>query len=155
MEYRQWQKIIAFILNRLGRSIVREILIAMCANDSKVLNKIRLQRVILRLEKYVNELPFFYFFIFKCALFLFQYAIPPLSWKLRPFSSLALEKKISYMEEWQQSRFYHKRVLFKIIQSICVAHLYSEPRLLISIGYKNSMRHRLSVKRSNNAKVLP
>ena len=136
------QRLIYNFFSTRGRRILKELIITMCADDKAVLTHVRLQRVILRAEKYVSELPFFYFMTFKITLYILNYALPPLSWKLMPFSWMPLERRLKYLNEWQSSNFYYKRTLFKMIQVVCVSHLYSERRLLISIGYEKSMEHR-------------
>ena len=136
------QRLIYNFFYTRGRRILKELIITMCADDKAVLNHVRLQRVILRAEKYVSELPFFYFMTFKITLYLLNYALPPLSWKLTPFSWMPLERRLKYLNEWQSSSFYYKRTLFKMIQVVCVSHLYSERRLLVSIGFEKSMEHR-------------
>jgi hypothetical protein len=137
-----FQRAIYGFFNSRGRKIVRELIITMCADDPEVLTRVRLQRVILRTENYISALPFFYFLVFKLALYMIQYALPPLSWKLRPFTWMSLERRLRYFEEWQGSGFYYKRALFKMVQCVCIAHLYSERRLLVRIGFEPSMEHR-------------
>ncbi len=137
------QRLIYNFFNTRGRRILKELIITMCADDQAVLTHVRLQRVVLRTEKYISELPFFYFMTFKATLYLLNYALPPLSWKLKPFSWMTLERRLRYLEEWQSSSFYYKRTLFKMVQCVCISHLYSEKRLLISLGFEKSMLHRL------------
>jgi hypothetical protein len=137
-----FQRLVHRLLMARGRRMLRELIITMCADDREVLSHVRLQRVILRTEKYVSELPFFYFVLFKLTLFIMNYALPPLSWKLRPFIYMKLDRRLRYLEEWAASNFYYKRTLFKMIQAVCVCHLYSERRLLVSIGFESSMQHR-------------
>jgi hypothetical protein len=136
------QRAIHWALNARGRRMLRELIVTMCADDQAVLTHVRLQRVILRTEKYISELPFFYFVLFKFTLFVMNYALPPLSWKVTPFVSMNLERRLRYLEEWAASNFYYKRTLFKMVQAVCVSHLYSERRLLVSIGFEPSMEHR-------------
>ena len=138
------QKILYGVLKKTGRQVLKELIVTFCAEDQEVLTKVRLQRVTLRTENYVLSLPFFYFFVFKLTLFLFQYALPPLSWKLTPFTKMSLERRLRYLGEWQSSNFYYKRLLFKLLSLVCVSHLYSEEKLLISLGYELSMKHRVS-----------
>jgi hypothetical protein len=125
-----------------GRRIVRELIVTMCAGDPDILERVRLQHVILRTEKFIAALPRFYFLLFWMAVYLLQYALPPLSWKLTPFTWMNLERRLRYLEEWQASDFYFKRMLFKMIQCICIAHLYSEERLLEGLGFAPSIEHR-------------
>ncbi|MBI3543875.1 MAG: hypothetical protein HY075_11435 [Deltaproteobacteria bacterium] len=128
--------------NTRGRHVLREFIVTICAGDPAVLSSVRLQRVVLKTEKYVGELPVFYFLLFKLTLYLLNYALPPLSWKLRPFTWMNLEERQHYLEEWQASSFYYKRTLFKMVQCVCVSHLYSERKLLESIGFGESLAHR-------------
>lgn len=134
-----------FFLSR-GRKVLRELIVTMCAEDSFILSKIRLERVIMRAEKYVAELPFIYFFLFKITLLIVEYGIPPITNKFRRFSSLSLEKRLAYLEEWQGSRFYWKRILFKMISTVCVTHIYAERKLLTNIGFEDSLLHRYQLK---------
>ena len=122
--------------------MLREFIVTMCAGDQAVLEHVRLQRVILRTEKFVAELPVFYFLLFKLTLFLMNFALPPLSWKLLPFTWMSPARKLRYVEEWQASSFYYKRTLFKMVQAVCVSHLYSERALLVSLGFGPSMEKR-------------
>lgn len=138
------QRLVYWLLKPRGRNMLRELIITMCAGDHAVLAHVRLQRVILRTEQYISELPFFYFLLFKATLLILNYALPPLSWKLVPFTSMDLERRLRYLEEWQASNFYYKRTLFKMVQVVCVSHLYSERRLLVSIGFEPSLEHRQS-----------
>lgn len=137
-----FQHLVRKALNARGRKILREMLITMCAGDPEVLTRIRMQRVILRTEKYVSELPFIYFVLFKICLYFIQFAIPPFSWKLRPFTWLSLDERLAYLDRWQSSNFYFKRMTFKMVQATCVSHLYSERRLLESLGFSDSIKHR-------------
>lgn len=131
-------------LNSRGRKILKEIIITMCAGDEQVLSRVSLKRVTLRTEHYVSELPLVYFIVFKFALYLLQYAIPPISRKLRPFTWLPLEARLDYLDRWKKSSFYFKRMSFKMVQAICVSHLYSERKLLDSVGFEASMLHRIT-----------
>lgn len=139
------ERFIRRALNARGRNILREIIITMCAGDEQVLSRVSLKRVILRTEHYVCELPLMYFVAFKLCLYLFQYAVPPISRKLRPFTWLSLDDRLDYLERWQTSSWYFKRMSFKMIQVICVTNLYSERKLLMSLGFEASMIHRLGV----------
>jgi hypothetical protein len=127
-----------------GRPILRTFLLTMVAEDPEVLKHVRLTHVILRVERYLFELPFFYFLAVKLSFFLIEYAIPPLGMKLRPFTWLSLQQRERYLDEWQNSNFYPKRILFKAAASVCLGHLYSEKKLLESIGFKGSMDKRVA-----------
>lgn len=137
-----FQNFIRRLLNARGRTILREMIVTMCAGDPEVLTRVRMQRVILRTEKYVSELPFIYFVLFKVCLYMIQFAVPPLSWKLRPFTWLSLDDRLAMLVRWQASNFYFKRMSFKMIQAVCVSHLYSERRLLESLGFGEGIKHR-------------
>jgi hypothetical protein len=137
-----WQRVVYWLLKPRGRRMLRELIITMCAGDKAVLEHVRLQRVILRTEKFISELPFFYFLLFKFTLFVLNFALPPLSWKVLPFIWMGPERRMRYLEEWQASSFYYKRTLFKMVQCVCVSHLYSERSLLVSIGFGPSMEKR-------------
>src|SRR5690606_10355326 len=127
-----------------GRHILKAFLLTMCEEDPVILENVRIAHVILRTERYLAELPFFYFVVAKISFYLIEYALPPLGWKLLPFSRLSLEKRIRYLAEWQGSNFYPKRILFKTAASVCLAQLYSERRLLSSLGFENAMQKRIS-----------
>lgn len=138
----RFERAVYVFFNSRGRKILRELIITMCAGDPFVLTQVRLQHVILKAEKYVSELPLLHFVIFKIALYMVQFGVPPLVWKLRPFTWLPLESRLAYIEQWQGSRVYFKRALFKFVTLVCVTHLYSEKKLLESIGFGKSMEHR-------------
>jgi hypothetical protein len=137
----------AFInyLKPKGRKTLHAILEALCVNDQVILSKINLDKLTDRIEQSVNELPMLYFMFFKITLFLIEYAMPPLAFKIRPFRWLNSEEKLSYLNCWVTSRIYSKRILFKLVSTTCLSHLYSEPAILETIGYKRSMDHRMGV----------
>lgn len=138
------ENLIRRMLNARGRKIFKELIITMCAGDEQVLSRVSLKRVTLRAEHYVSELPLLYFIAFKFALYLLQYSIPPISRKLRPFTWLSLEERLDYLDRWKKSSWYFKRMSFKMVQAVCVSHLYSERKLLDSIGFEASMLHRIT-----------
>lgn len=125
-----------------GREIMKCLITTLCADDPAVLTRIRIQRVILRTEKAVAKMPLFYFVMLKVALYLIEYAIPPISWKIRPFTWMSLDERLQYLNEWATSRFYYKRMLLKLLVSICLPRLYSEKKLLLSLGFEKSLQHR-------------
>jgi hypothetical protein len=127
-----------------GRHILRTFLLTMCAEDPEVLKHVRLTHVILRVERYLFELPFFYFLAVKISFYLIEYAIPPLGMKIRPFTWLSLADREKYLDQWQNSNFYPKRILFKAAASVCMSHLYSEHKLLQSIGFGKALEKRVS-----------
>lgn len=140
----RWQRRIYNFFNPRGRTILKAVLSTMCADDPAVLTRVKLSRVILRTEKYISELPFFYFLMIKLSLYLMEYALPPLSWKLLPFSMMGLERRLRYLEEWQSSSFYPKRIIFRAASAVCLVNLYSERRLLTSIGFESGLQNRIA-----------
>lgn len=126
-----------------GRHILEAMLICMCAGDEDVLSKIRMKHVVLKTEKHVTELPKFYFLAFKAVLLWIEYEIFPLAWKFRRFSKMPINRQLAYLETWERSSFFAKRNMFKLVKAMCVCHIYSEHKLLASIGYENAMRARV------------
>jgi hypothetical protein len=112
-----------------GRSILEALIVALCAGDEFVLERIRMQKVVLRTEKYVSELPFTFFLGFKLALYLLEYV------GIGRFSKLSIERKLRRMEIWETSGLGPQRNLFKLMKAACVCHIFSEQRLLADIGY--------------------
>ena len=124
------------------RRILESLIIGLCAGDSRVLSKVNVAQVAGNVEQFVAELPPFYRFCFFISLFILEFALPPLVWKVRPFSKLPIEKRVHYLEDFQSSWFYFKRIIFKLPSVVCVLHLYSEPALLVYIGFEKSINHR-------------
>lgn len=120
-----------------------QVLIAtLCADDPAIISRIRIQRVILRTEKAIAKMPLFYFVVLKFGLYFIEYAIPPFAWKLRPFTSLSLDQRLEYLNQWATSGFYYKRMILKLLISLCLPRLYSEKRLLLSIGFERTLQGR-------------
>lgn len=130
------------LLNR-SRKTLAALIITLCANDEFILSHIRIKRVILRTEKRISELPIFFFFAFQIVLYLLEYSIPPLAWKILPFSRLSAEKQLAYLEGWESSRFAIKRNLFRLVKAVCICQIMSERKLLIALGYGEALEDRL------------
>lgn len=125
-----------------GRHIVEALIIALCAGDEFVLSRIRMQRVILRTEKFIAELPFFFFITFKFVIYVIEYAFPPLAWKFRRFSRLPIDKQLQYLQSWEQSMFSFKRMMFKLVKAACVNQIMCEYKLLADLGYRECLEAR-------------
>lgn len=144
MTLTKWQRRIFGFFNNRGREVIKVLIATMCADDPMVLTRIRMQRVILRTEKNIANMPFFFFLMLKITIYLMEYAVPPLAWKFTPFTKMPLEARLKYLESWSGSRWYAKRMLMKLVLAICLPQVYSEKRLLISLGYEDSLQHRTS-----------
>jgi hypothetical protein len=136
------QRRIWIFLTFRGRRILESLVVTLCAGDEFVLSRVRMQHVVLKAEKQISELPFFFFFTFKIVLYVIEWAVPPLSWKFQRFTRMPLERRLEYLEEWEFSKFAAKRNLFKLVKALCICHIFSEPKLLESIGYGDAMRKR-------------
>ncbi len=125
-----------------ARQILESVVIAFCAGDEFVLSRIRMQKVVLKTEKQISELPFVFNLVFRTALYLIEYAFPPIAWKFRRFTRMPLERQMEYLHEWMHSPFAYKRNLFKLVKAICVSQIFSEHKLLEGIGYGPALEHR-------------
>lgn len=131
-----------------GHHILEALILTLCADDPEILKNIRRRKVILRAEKFIGDLPLTYTLLAKFALYLIEYAVPPLAWKVRPFSRLSFEDRLTYLESWWASPFYSKRMIFKMLTSLCVPEIFSERRLLKKLGYGPSLTHRKEASRA-------
>ena len=127
---------------RLNKRLQRRLIESVCGADARVLERINIDHTITKIEEFVNEIPPFYRFCYRISLWVIQYAIPPLAWKLRPFSSLSDGQCSKYLESWRSSRFYFKRILFKLPVIVCVLNIYSNRSLLDEMGFGKSLQHR-------------
>lgn len=137
------QRRIWLSLTLRGRRIVEAMVITLCAGDEFVLSRIRMQHVILKTEKHISELPFFFFLMFKIVLYMIEYSFFPFSWKIRRFSGMTLEKRLIYLETWEHSKFALKRNLFKLVKALFICHIFSEHTLLVAIGYGDALQNRV------------
>lgn len=126
-----------------GRRILETLIVTLCAGDPMVLEKIRMQHVVLRAEKHIAELPPQFFLGFKVVLYLIEFLSFPLVWKFRRFTRMKLEDRIWYLETWENSPVAIIRNLFKLVKAICVCHIFSEHRLLAEIGYGEAIEERM------------
>jgi len=138
----RFERAIYNFLNARGREIMKCLIATLCADDPAIISRVRIQRVILRTEKAIAKMPLFYFVVLKIGVYLLEYAIPPLSWKIRPFTSMNLDQRLEYLNTWSSSRFYYKRMILKLLISLCLPRLYSEKRLLLSIGFERALQGR-------------
>jgi hypothetical protein len=138
------QVLIRALLRTRGRWSLRRVVLAFCDNDEQVLSRIDVDTIVLRIEHNMAMLPFGYFLAMKIALFLMEFAIPPIAGKILPMSLMPAEKRIRYIESWVDSRFSWKRMTFYALKYLCLKQIYSEPALLEHIGYGPAYRARLA-----------
>ncbi len=122
--------------------IIRKLLLTFVAEDAFILAHVDLDRVLEKIHLSLRALPPAIRLAFHGMLLLFQYGIPPLAWKWRPFTWLPLEKRLACIEEYEQSVLPLKRLNFKILKVICLPALFSERELLIEIGYGRALQWR-------------
>lgn len=63
----------------------------------------------------------------KQALLALEFAVPPLLWKLRPFTALAPESQDAVLRELMDSRLAIKRLLFGGVRSLALLACYGDP----------------------------
>ncbi len=114
----------------------------LCAKDTEILSQVDLDLVCARVEKFMRGLPFHFRMTFWLCLFLLEYAIFPLVIKWRPLSWMEVENQLEVLGEWQNSRFHLKRMVFEFVKRICLLHLFSEPKLMIHLGFESSLKNR-------------
>ena len=122
--------------------MIRELILAMVAYNEKTLGLAPMPEALVKIKKYLRELPWFYGTLFYLALCLFYFAIPPVAFKLRPFFFLTRNEKLKYLQSWHDSHWYWKRILLKLLSSICMANLFSDQKILQDLGFGRSLEHR-------------
>lgn len=115
-----------------------------CANDPAVLSRVELQNVVKKIHIAVACFPRRYALLFWFNLYLFEYALPPLSWKIRPFSALSPEKQMQTAIHWQERGYFFQRLIFQFLRSVILAAMFSEPGILDLVGYEQALRQRTS-----------
>jgi hypothetical protein len=138
-----FQTLMRSMLRTTGRWSLRKVVIAFCDGDEFVLSKINVESIVRKIELYLVSLPFGYFLAMKMALFIMEYAIPPVHSKFRPMLLMSPERRVRYIQSWADSRFSWKRMTFYALKYICLKQIYAEPDLLDAIGYGPSMRERM------------
>jgi hypothetical protein len=128
----------------LSSRTLRLLVLTLCGEDPDTLKHVDLKQVVIKIKFFILSLPFHYQFLFSFSLFLLEWGIPPFTWKILPFSWMSLHKRVAYLERWQGSPFYWKRMIFKLLSSPCLMHLYAEKSLLIEIGFSPSLEDRRS-----------
>lgn len=141
-----FQLFIRSLLRTTGRWSLRKVVIAFCDGDEEVLKRINVEAIVRKIELYLVSLPFGYFLAMKMALFIMEYAIPPVHTKFRPMLLMSPERRIRYIQSWGESRFSWKRMTFYALKYICIKQIYSEPALLEYIGYGPAMMERMEGK---------
>ena len=124
--------------------IIKKLLLTFVAEDIFILAPVDLDRVLEKIHLSLRALPCSIRFVFHSILLLFQYGIPPLVWRWRPFTSLPLEKRLTCVATYEQSTLPFKRLIFRLLKVICLPALFSERELLIKIGYGRALQWRES-----------
>ncbi len=122
--------------------ILKHLIIALCENDTDILSQVDLAVVVTRIRNFVKKLPGVLYLVFYINLFFLEFALPPVVWKIRPFTWLNLQQKLDYLGSWQSSRFGLKRTAFELIKRTCLMHLYSEKTLLKHMGFGSVLTNR-------------
>jgi hypothetical protein len=137
-----FQALIRSLLRTSGRWSLTKVVIAFCDGDEEVLSRINVDTIVRKIELYLVGLPFGYFLAMKIALFIMEYALPPVSGKFMPMMWMSPERRIRYIQSWADSRFSWKRMTFYALKYLCLKQIYAEPALLEHIGYGPALRDR-------------
>jgi hypothetical protein len=131
-------------MNPGEKRVLQHLVKAFFGHDPWILERISLDRVIFKICRYVAEFPTLHRFVFRLGLFLVQWGVPPLAWKLRPFTRLSPEAQLHLLQNsWQHSLFPAKRTLFLLLKVGCVCNALTEHALLEGIGYGPALDARL------------
>ena len=102
-----------------------DILKSVCAYMVGVLNDSALEVPIIRIDRFVQQLPKPLRTRLRLGLHLFQWAPPLFIGRLRPFTQLDTGDAIRYIEGWARSRFRFRRQLFRGLRDIAFLGYYS------------------------------
>jgi hypothetical protein len=119
---------------KFGVFCTEQLLIALCGGDYEFLKDVSFEPITAKIKNHIDALPIHLRFVHSLTLFLIANPIPPLSWRLRPFSKMSLDKQVKYLESWEDSRFAARRMMFKIVKVVYLIHLLSDPSLLKITG---------------------
>ena len=126
----------------ISESILQSLLLTLCGEDPRIIMLVKMDQVAKKVKIFILALPWFYQALFAFCLIFLQYSTPPFAWKFRPFTLLPLNKRLALLRRWQTSWFYWKQVVFKLLTSPCLMHLFSEEEVLDAIGFTPSMQER-------------
>ena len=142
----RWQHRLWVFMTFRGRPTLEALMIALCNGDEFLLSRVRLQRVILKTEKYISELPFFYFMVFKFILYVIEYGVFPFSFRIHRFTRLPVHKQVQVLATWDANPNPLKRNLFKFVKGTCLSHILAETKLLEALGYGEMILDRVGKK---------
>lgn len=127
---------------RFFRKILSGFVFAFCGGDPLVLGNIDVEAVVDRVGGCLKKMPVTYAIGLRCLILLVEYGIPPLVLKIRPMSSLPILQQVKYLDQWATSRFFVKRVGFIGLKFIFLPQIYSEAKLLQTLGYAHVLEER-------------
>ena len=116
--------------------------VTVVGEEPRVLEAMDLDAAMERRRASLATYPRVFALIYTFGLLAFEYALPPLGWKLRPFSRLPFEKRMAYVVQWERSRWQAKRNLLMLMRLMTLADVMVQPAMLEWIGYGESWRHR-------------
>ncbi|OFZ11598.1 MAG: hypothetical protein A2Z20_03170 [Bdellovibrionales bacterium RBG_16_40_8] len=137
MKYFGLKKI--FCIKKILESFIEAFAAEGCELSPEELKKLGFE-----LHQTLINLPPFLSFAMHAVFFVAEYAIPPLSFKIRPTRMLPVAKRTAYLAKLQNSLFFVKRAIFLVLKHFCTSCLYSHPRILQNIGYGPSYKERTS-----------
>ena len=140
------------IIKNKIRAIIRNYIITLLAGNSFITDLSNVEELTEKIEQYLYNLPHYYSLINLFFILVFEYSIPPLCFKFRPFRKHTLEKKLDILAKWENSRINFKRLVFMSIKSTFMYHIYSQEKVLIAIGYEKALQDRKHLEENVNCR---